>query len=231
MNQTTEQHERLSRRLRLQRRIERFLDRFIEEDAAIAAEVIVASENQRLAIVGIAAAVVGMTAALVIAYTIGGVRLVRDLGYFGVFVSAIIGSASMFVPVPGALAGITFGLFLRPIPYVPQEITVAVIVAAGSAVGELTGYSTGVGGRSVIGNSRLGRMLVTLMRRHGTLTLFCVAAVPNPLIDVGGIAAGVAGMTMRRFMTVMFIGKTLNYIAVAYIVGSGIEGLQRWIGA
>src|SRR5581483_9981171 len=143
--------------------------------------------------------------------------------------SAVIGSASMFIPVPGALAGITLGLLLDPVPFVPlpQPIVIGVLVAAGSALGELTGYSTGVGGRSVIGNSRGGRMLVRLMRRHGTATLFCVAAVPNPFIDVGGIAAGVAGMSMRRFVSVMFVGKTINYIAVAYIVSSGIEGLQR----
>ncbi len=218
--------------MRFQRRIERFLDRYIDEDLD-RVEVIAASENQRVAILGIIAAVVGMTSALVIAYTIGGVRLVKDLAYIGVFVSAVIGSASMFVPVPGALAGITIGLTLDPLPFVPlpQQITIALIVAAGSAVGELTGYSTGVGGRGIIGNSRLGRLMVSLMRRHGTLTVFCVAAVPNPFIDVGGIAAGVAGMTIRRFMTVMFIGKTVNYIAVAYIVSSGIEGLQRWLGA
>ena len=230
MSQPTEP-QRISRRLRIQRRIERVLDEYMEGDLAATAEVIVASENQRLALFGIAAAVVGMTAALVIAYTVGGVRLVKSLGYFGVLLSAIIGSASMFVPVPGALAGITFGLFLTPIPYVPQPITVAVVVAAGSAIGELTGYSTGVGGRAVIGNSRIGRLLVTLMRRHGTLTVFCVAAVPNPLIDFGGIAAGVAGMSMRRFMTVMFIGKCVNYVAVAYIVSSGIDSLQRFAGA
>jgi membrane protein YqaA with SNARE-associated domain len=223
--------QRVSRRLRLQRRIERFLDAYMEDDLAATAEVVVASEHQRLALLGIAAAVVGMTAALVIAYTVGGVRLVKSLGYFGVFLSAIIGSASMFVPVPGALAGITFGLFLTPIPYIPQPITIAVVVAAGSAIGELTGYSTGVGGRAVIGNSRIGRLLVTLMRRHGTLTVFCVAAVPNPLIDVGGIAAGVAGMSMRRFMTVMFLGKCVNYVAVAYLVSSGIESLQQFAGA
>jgi membrane protein YqaA with SNARE-associated domain len=226
----SQQPDRVSRRLRVQRRIERLFESLEDTEAAATAEVIVASENQRLAVVGIVLAVIGMTAALVIAYTVGGVRLVKSLGYFGVFASAIIGSASMFVPVPGALAGITFGLFLTPIPHVPQEITVGVIVAAGSAIGELTGYSTGVGGRAVIGNSRLGRMMVTLMRRHGTLTVFCVAAVPNPLIDVGGIAAGVAGMPMRRFMTVMFIGKTVNYIAVAFIVSSGIDWLTRLIG-
>jgi membrane protein YqaA with SNARE-associated domain len=231
VSETTKPDERASLRLRWQRRIERLLASFIEEDTAVAREIVPPSANQRLAIFGIIMALVGMTVALVIAYTVGGVRLVKSLGYFGVFVSAVIGSASMFVPVPGALAGITFGLFLTPIPYIPQPITIGVVVAAGSVVGELTGYSTGVGGRGVIGNSRIGRMLVTLMRRHGTLTLFCVAAVPNPFIDVGGIAAGVAGMTMRRFLTVMFIGKTINYIAVAYIVSSGIESLQRLIGA
>jgi membrane protein YqaA with SNARE-associated domain len=233
VSQTTEPaQQQLSRRLRFQRRIERFIERHTDDDLE-RAEAGAASGNQRVAILGIIAAVVGMTAALVIAYTIGGVTLVKHLAYVGVFVSAIIGSASMFVPVPGALAGITIGLTLDPLPYVPlpQEITIALIVAAGSAVGELTGYSTGVGGRGVIGNSRIGRLLVTLMRRHGTLTVFCVAAVPNPFIDVGGIAAGVAGMTMRRFMTVMFIGKTVNYIAVAYAVSSGLEGLQRWFAS
>ncbi len=230
MSQTTEREQRLSRRIRIQRRIERFLESFEDEGPAAAAEIITPSENQRLAVLGIVMAVIGMTTALVIAYTVGGVKLVKSLGYFGVLASAIIGSASMFVPVPGALAGITFGLFLNPIPYVPQQITIGIVVAAGSAIGELTGYSTGVGGRAVIGNSRIGRLLVTLMRRHGTLTVFCVAAVPNPLINVGGIAAGVAGMSMRRFMTVMLVGKTINYIAVAYIVSSGIDWLQRVAG-
>ena len=72
--------------------------------------------------------------------------------------------------------------------------------------------------------------MVALMRRHGTLTVFCVAAVPNPFIDVGGIAAGVAGMTMRRFMTVMFIGKCMNYITVAFIANTGIDWLTRLFG-
>jgi len=228
----TEAEPRLSRRLRLQRRIERFIESLEGADTAAAAEVIIASENQRLALVGIVVALVGMTAALVIAYTVGGVKLVERFGYIGVFVFAVIGSASMFIPVPGAAAGITLGLLLTPIPYVPlpQPVVVGIIVAAGSAIGELTGYSTGVGGRGVIGNSRVGHILVALMRRHGTLTVFCVAAVPNPFIDVGGIAAGVAGMTMRRFMTVMFIGKCVNYITIAYIASSGISWLQRVAG-
>lgn len=230
MSEITEQQERRSLRARLQRRTERFLDRFIDEDPAAAAPVPPADNGA--AITGLVCAVLGLTVALVVAYTIGGVKLVKDLAYVGVLVSAVIGSASMFVPVPGALAGITVGLTLDPIPIVPlpQEIVVALIVAGGSAIGELTGYSAGVGGRSVIGHSRIGKLLVTLMRKHGTLTVFCVAAVPNPFIDVGGIAAGVAGMTMRRFMTVMFIGKTINYIAVAYAVSGSVEGLQRWFG-
>lgn len=229
MKQTADPPERLSRRLRIQRRIERFLDSLEGPDAAAAAEVIESAQNQRLAVIAIAVAILGMAGALVIAYTIGGAKLVSRLGYVGVFVFAVIGSASMFIPVPGAAAGITLGLLLGPIPYVPlpQPVVVGVIVAAGSAVGELTGYSTGVGGRGVIGNSRVGRILVSLMRRHGTLTVFCVAAVPNPFIDVGGIAAGVAGMTMRRFMAVMFAGKCVNYITIAYI---GNEFFTRFLG-
>ena len=232
MKQTVEPDPRLSRRLRLQHRIERWVESIEGPDAAAAAEVIVASENQRLALVGIVVALIGMTVALVVAYTVGGLKLVERFGYLGVFVFAVLGSASMFIPVRGAAAGITLGLLLKPIPYVPlpQPVLVGIIVAAGSAIGELTGYSTGVGGRSVIANSRVGRLLVALMRRYGTLTVFCVAAVPNPFIDVGGIAAGVAGMAMRRFMTVMFIGKCLNYIAIAYIANSGIGWLQRVAG-
>lgn len=222
-----------SLRERLEDRFERLIDAIeTDRDDLAEEEIIPASENQTVAIVAIAVALVGTTIALVVAYTVGGEKLVERFGYLGAFVFAIIGSASMFIPVPGALAGITLGLLLDPIPYVPlpQPVVIALIVAAGSAIGELTGYSTGVGGRGVIGNSRIGRMLVRLMRAHGTLTVFCVAAVPNPFIDVGGIAAGVAGMSMQRFMLVMFAGKTINYIAVAYVVNSGIEGLQKFIG-
>jgi membrane protein YqaA with SNARE-associated domain len=228
----TTTNRRLSRRLRIQRRIERFIESLEGPESAAAAEVVAASQNQRIAIAGIAAAIAGMTLALVVAYTVGGVKLVERFGYIGVFVFAVIGSASMFIPVPGAAAGITLGLLLDPVPYapLPQPVIIGIIVAAGSAIGELTGYSTGVGGRAVIGNSRAGRLLVALMRRHGTLTVFCVAAVPNPFIDVGGIAAGVAGMSMRRFMTVMFIGKCLNYITVAYVVSSGFQLLSRIVG-
>lgn len=228
----TEAEQRLSRRLRIQRRIERWLDSLEHGDTAAAAEVIEASENQRLAIAGIIAALIGMIFALVVAYSVGGPKLVSRFGYVGVFVFAVIGSASMFIPVPGAAAGITLGLLLDPVPYVPlpQPVVVGIIVAAGSAIGELTGYSTGVGGRGVIGNSRIGRLMVQLMRRHGTLTVFCVGAVPNPFIDVGGIAAGVAGMRMQRFITVMFLAKCVNYITIAYIVESGISWLQRFAG-
>jgi membrane protein YqaA with SNARE-associated domain len=228
----TEPQQRLSRRLRVQRGIERWLDSLESGDTAAAAQVIEASENQRLAIIGIVAALIGMIGALVVAYSVGGPKLVSRFGYVGVFVFAVIGSASMFIPVPGAAAGITLGLLLDPIPYVPlpQPVVVGVIVAAGSAIGELTGYSTGVGGRGVIGNSRIGRLMVQLMRRHGTLTVFCVGAVPNPFIDVGGIAAGVAGMRMQRFVTVMFLAKCVNYITIAYIVESGIGWLQSVAG-
>ena len=223
---------------RMRARYDRFMDGFehlIErweaEGATVDHKPIVTAGNRRMAFIGIGGALVGTIAALVVAYTIGGVQLVKRLGYVGVFLSSVIGSASMFIPVPGSLAGITFGLFLTPIPHVPQPLTVAVVVAAGSAVGELTGYSTGIGGRAVIGNSRIGRLLVALMQRHGSITVFLIAAVPNPFIDVGGIAAGVAGMPIRRFMAMMFCGKTLNYLAIAYIVSSGIEWAQKFINA
>jgi membrane protein YqaA with SNARE-associated domain len=232
VNSAPEDQRKLSRRNRIEQRIERFLESLEGPDSAAAAEVIVASENQRFAIIGIVTALIGMTVALVVAYTVGGPKLVARFGYIGVFMFAVIGSASMFIPVPGAAAGITLGLLLEPIPHMPlpQPIVVGIVVAAGSAIGELTGYSTGVGGRAVIGNSRLGKALVGLMRRHGTLTVFCVAAVPNPFIDVGGIAAGVAGMKMQRFIVVMFVGKCVNYITVAYVVSSGFQALQRVVG-
>ena len=50
------------------------------------------------------------------------------------------------------------------------------------------------------------------------------------IVYPSAIAAGVAGMTMRRFMTVMVIGKCFNYITIAYIASSGIDWLQRVAG-
>ena len=215
MKQTTEPATRLSRRLRVQRRIERWLESLEGPDAAATAEVVVASENQRLAFVGIVVALVGMTAALVIAYTVGGVKVARTasphrqslLQYHRL-------PASMFVPVPGAAAGITLGLLLSPIPYVPlpQPIVVGVIVAAGSAIGELTGYSTGVGGRAVI-----GRGVTAAYRVRATLDAAGRDADrlggirPEPVYRRGRDRGRRSRDDERRFVGVMFIGKCVNH--------------------
>ena len=67
------------------------------------------------------------------------------------------------------------------------------------------------------------------MARRGTLVLFLMAAIPNPLFDVVGVAAGATRFSMTRFFVTLMIAKTLKGLAVAYACWQGVK-LLPWMG-
>jgi hypothetical protein len=47
------------------------------------------------------------------------------------------------------------------------------------------------------------------------LTLFLLAAVPNPLFDVAGLTAGSVGYSPWRYWLAVMLGKSIVYTALA----------------
>ena len=134
----------------------------------------------------------------------------RRLGYPGVFLFSFLGSVSLVLPVPGIIAVCGAGgleLFL---------IGVAVLSGTGETLGEISGYAIGYGGRSVVERRRFFVRLRSWMEHRGGWIIFLVSVVPNPAFDLIGIAAGSARFPFRRFLAIVWIGKTIKGLVVVH---------------
>ena len=150
---------------------------------------------------------------------------VESLGYPGVFLLSFLGSFAMVLPVPGLIAVCgAGGIELNP-------LLVGLLSGTGETIGEISGYGVGYGGRGVFENSRLRGVIDKLevwMQRRGTLVLFLVSAIPNPIFDLVGIAAGGARYPVAKFFAIVFVGKTLKGVLVASTCFYGVT-LMPWV--
>ncbi|MEE8045547.1 MAG: VTT domain-containing protein [Dehalococcoidia bacterium] len=146
---------------------------------------------------------------------------VQDAGYWGAFVVNLVGSAAVVIPVPGlaaVCAAATSELGLN-------FVLLAAAGAVGSTIGELTGYLAGYGSQSVIQKSRYYSRIRNWVRRRGGFALFILAVIPNPLFDIGGIAAGSLGYPLPRFFLWVGLGKVIKFTIVAYACRQSISWL------
>jgi membrane protein YqaA with SNARE-associated domain len=144
-------------------------------------------------------------------------------GYLGLFLISILGNATIIVPAPVFVVACAAGMVYGP-------LVVGLISGLGSALGELTGYYAGYGGSSVIPEGKLYEKLAQFMREHGMLAIFILAAIPNPLFDVGGMIAGILKMPVLRFIAAAWVGKAVRLGVMAYICLGGLPFLQQFIG-
>lgn len=154
----------------------------------------------------------------------------RRYGYLGVFLIPMIGSASFILPMPGLAVVAGGGAFLAPVFGVPAWIVVGLVAGLGETLGELTGYAAGYGGRAVLQERRFLRRVERWMQRQGSVVMFTMSALPNPLFDVAGVIAGVVRMPLWKFFAAVLLGKVLKSIYVAGGGALGLSVLERWIG-
>ena len=130
-------------------------------------------------------------------------RNLGNYGYLGLFAISIIGNATLIIPAPVFVVACAAGLVYGP-------IGVGLVAGVGSAIGELTGYMAGAGGKALIPPGRVYEQLHHFMQRHGMLTIFLLAALPNPIFDVGGIIAGALQMKGWKFLLAAGLGKSIR---------------------
>ena len=175
----------------------------------------------QIALLFLAIAVIGGVSALLL---VSGFD-VESLGYPGVFLLSFLGSFAMVLPVPGLIAVCgAGGIDLNP-------LVVGLLSGTGETIGEISGYGLGYGGRGVFENSRFRGVIEKFeawMKRRGTLVLFLVSAIPNPIFDLVGIAAGGARYPVAKFFAIVFVGKTLKGVLVASTCFYGVT-LMPWV--
>jgi membrane protein DedA with SNARE-associated domain len=146
----------------------------------------------------------------------------RTYGYVGVFFISLIGSASIFLPTPSIAAILGGGAVLHPILGIPAPVLVGLVGGLGEALGEFTGYAAGYGGSAVIRDRPFYRRLQGWMHRNGSVIMFVMSAIPNPVFDVAGTIAGAVKMPIWKFFVSVWLGKTIKDIVLA---ATGVAGL------
>lgn len=152
----------------------------------------------------------------------------ETLGLPGIFLANFLGTATVFVPVPGLTAA---GQTLIVVG--SEKLNVVGVVIAGSAgmtLAESTAYMAGVVGRNAAEErdvqlkGRFGRVMGKiagwidwLMARYGFMTLLILSAIPNPFFEFAGITAGAVRMNFWKFLIAVGIGKTTRVILLVII--------------
>jgi uncharacterized membrane protein YdjX (TVP38/TMEM64 family) len=129
-------------------------------------------------------------------------------GYLGIFITTLLGSATVVLPVPGLAIVYLGGSIWNP-------LLVGLVAGLGDAMGEATGYLAGYAGQGLIENQSLYLRFEKWMRRNGFLTILILSAIPNPFFDLAGIAAGASGFPGRWFFLAAWIGKTIKDVTFA----------------
>jgi membrane protein DedA with SNARE-associated domain len=139
-----------------------------------------------------------------------------NLGYLGVFLIAVLGNATVILPVPSLAITFGSGTFLNP-------LLVGLVAGVGEPLGELTGYMAGYGGSAIIEDRKR-------FDQHNTGWSAAASdpvragAIPNPLFDLAGITAGMLHFPVSKFLLACWLGKTFKAIVVA-ILGSLFGGM------
>jgi membrane protein DedA with SNARE-associated domain len=155
-------------------------------------------------------------------------RSLWALSYLGIFLLNFLSTAVWFIPMPPLVgqAAIVAGSHTLWQPGVVLAGSLGMILA------DSTSYLAGVLGRGIAADERfrvqgrfgsvlrrIGAPVERVMRRRGFLTVLVLSAVPNPLFDIAGIAAGALYINFWIFLIAAGIGKTARAVALV-VVGS-----------
>lgn len=139
-------------------------------------------------------------------------------GYPGIFLLSFLAYATVLLPAPGIAVVFAMGAVFNP-------LGVALAAGAGAALGELSGYLAGFSGQAVVERADVYVRLSRWMQKNGPLTIIFLSAVPNPLFDLAGVAAGALKMPVHRFLVWCWLGETIKMMIFAFAGSFSLEKL------
>jgi membrane protein DedA with SNARE-associated domain len=131
------------------------------------------------------------------------IREFAALGYPGIFLIALLANATVFLPAPGVAVVFAMGSIFNP-------LGVALAAGTGGTLGELSGYLAGFSGQAIIERTGVYERVEPWITKYGGWAILVFAAIPNPFFDIAGVAAGVAKMSLWRFLLFCWIGQVIK---------------------
>lgn len=144
------------------------------------------------------------------------------IGYPGIFLVSLLGNATIVLPAPSLALVFAMGSVFPP-------LLVGLAAGAGEALGELTGYAAGFGGRAIIEDQKGYARMAAWMQKRGAITVFLLSLFPNPFFDLAGIAAGTLRYPLSRFLLFCWLGKTLKTTLVAWAGSQSVAIIEQFL--
>lgn len=145
----------------------------------------------------------------------------RSWGYLGIFLINVLGNATVLFPIPSLAVNFAGGSVFSP-------IVVGLVAGVAEPIGELTGYLAGYGGSAAFEERPRYLQVKEWMQRRGFLTIFILSAIPNPLFDMAGMAAGALRFPVGKFLTACWLGKTIKATVLAFLGAGFFEVISHW---
>ena len=146
----------------------------------------------------------------------------KKYGYLGAFIISVILNATVIIPVSNMTVIMALGVAL-PLPWL-----VGLAGGIGAAIGEMTGYVAGRSGRALLAKNKIYQRMEGWVKRWGWIAVFVLSIFPL-VFDVVGIIAGAARMPLWKFFLASWLGRTVSYVAVAYLASFGFKAIP-WFG-
>ncbi|MCS7106074.1 MAG: VTT domain-containing protein [Candidatus Aenigmarchaeota archaeon] len=136
---------------------------------------------------------------------------IRVFSYPAIFFVSFLGTSTIFLPFPIYLV-IFFSRDLGLHPFI-----VGILAGVGSALGEITGYGIGYGGRKLVKRKiKWLKVAEAWFKRNGFITIFIFALTPLP-DDITGIIGGITKYEIKKFFIASILGKTLLCLFISYL--------------
>lgn len=132
------------------------------------------------------------------------------LTLLGLLLTCFVMNSTVLLPSSSLLVVLEYSYVLNP-------ITVIIVGAVGTSLGELTGYMVGAEGTSLVRRFKKISNL-TKFRKHSFLWVMLFAFIPFPVFDIAGIMAGGIRMNPIEFLVASFIGKATKMSFYVWII-------------
>jgi membrane protein YqaA with SNARE-associated domain len=133
----------------------------------------------------------------------------RRYGYLGIFLTALISNLSILSPAT-MIAVVLGGRIYNP-------MLVGVVAALGSILGEIIAYQVGSSGTSMVEHKPWFARVRGYMEKYGAVTIIAVTAVPQPIVNISGLVAGVIDYPFFKFLLASYTGNWIQHTVTALL--------------
>jgi SNARE associated Golgi protein. len=148
-------------------------------------------------------------------------------GYIGCFIINILASGTLVMPGFGMLITFTLGG-----SGVLHPAMVGAVAGIGEAMGAVSAYFTGYGGRGLVreNSSALYNRFSDILHRHGSKAIFFMASIFNPIYYPFAVFVGMIRFGFPTFFLATWAGRTIKNMILAYLGYFGLRSILQWLG-